>query len=300
MKKRSNSTLGQFFKDHPLALHLLIMLAISLVVATLILYSLDLFTRHGSEQEMPDLHGMTLEEASQVGDFDFEFVITDSIFVDTLSGGSIAIQDPAQGSMVKKGRKVYVTLAKFVENDVRMPDVKNRPLKLALSALEGAGLSSGQLNFVYDYSDVHNLSSEVLRASFNGRTLLKGDKLPQGSRVDLDVSIDTTYVPKLPNLIGMRASEARKALNSRCLNVGEEHFEPGADKKKARVWKQDPEFSRVRTFQHGQAVDLWYKELSASESESLKNAAESNAQAEVSEQGQELDDVMSEMVRSSY
>lgn len=299
MKKKNNSKAAQFFQDHPLALHLLVMMGVSVVALIIILWSLDLFTRHGSEEQMPDLLGMTIDEAQESSGLDFEFVVTDSIYVDTLSGGQIAIQDPKQGSMVKSGRKVYVTLAKYVENDVRMPQVINRPLKQAMGALEGAGLQCGSLTFVHSYNEVHNLSSEVLNAYHSGRRLLKGDKLPAGSKVDFEVSIDTTYVPKVPNLIGLGPAEARKSLHSRCLNIGEEHFDGVSDRRNARVWRQDPEFSKMRSFQHGAPVSVWYREMSASEVESLRAAAESNAQAEVSD-SQTLDDVMTSAVMSEF
>lgn len=298
MKKNNNAN-DSFFKAHPWITHLLLMAVVSGVMLLLIAWALDIFSRNGSEKELPNFLGQTVEEAMEASGLDVEFVVTDSIYVDTLAGGRIAIQNPKGGMMVKEGRKVYVTLSKYSKEAIRMPDLRNRPLKQALASLEGAGLVCGRLTFVESYSEVHNLTAEVLNVYYKGRIVRHGDKVPQGSKIDLEVSRDDSYQPKVPCLIGLTPQAARKMLNSRCLNVGGENFQGSGDQSKMRVCRQEPAFSTAKSFQQGTSVELWFKEMSQDEVDALTSAAKLNAEAEQADY-QEIDDAMTENVLREF
>jgi hypothetical protein len=57
----------------------------------------------------------------------------------------------------------------------------------------------------------------------------------------------------------MSRNDAIKMINEYSLNIGEENFEDGADTTNARVYKQNPAYSKKSSISLGSSVELWYK-----------------------------------------
>jgi len=245
---------GQFFKRFPWVLHLLIMLAVSAVILVLVFIFIRIYARQGTEQEMPDMVGKNIAEAMANNELGLEYVVMDSIFRQGAEGGTILTQDPKGGTMVKSGRKVYVSITSYNADDAILPELAGLSVRQAVSELYTLGLTVGKLTFVED-----PYKNSVVDQSCKGKSLYAGQQLARGSVVDLVVgSGDGTGSNSVPFVIGKTADKARRDILSVSLNVGQEHFRGVKDKATAVVYRQEPDFTGVNKYPYGTAVELWY------------------------------------------
>ncbi len=245
---------GQFFKRFPWVMHLLIMLAISAVILVLVFIFIRIYARQGTESEMPDVVGMNISEAMATNDLDLEYVVMDSIFRQGAEGGTILTQDPKGGTMVKSGRKVYVSITSYNADDAILPELAGLSVRQAVSELYALGLTVGKLTFVED-----PYKNSVVDQSCKGKSLYAGQQIARGSVVDLVIgSGDGTGSNSVPFVIGKTANKARRDILSVSLNVGEEHFRGVKDKNTAVVYRQEPDYTGVNKYPYGTSVELWY------------------------------------------
>lgn len=245
---------GQFFKKYPWALHLLIMVGVSAVILVLVFVFIRIYARQGAESEIPDMVGMSIEEAMANDAIGLEFVVQDSIFREGEAGGTILTQDPKGGTMVKSGRKVYLSITSYNADDAVLPELAGLSVRQAVSELYGIGLSVGKLTFVED-----PYKNSVVDQSCKGKSLYAGQQIARGSVVDLVVgSGDGTGSNSVPFVIGKTADRARRDILSVSLNVGKEHFRDVKDKRTAVVYRQEPDYTGVNKYPYGTSVELWY------------------------------------------
>ena len=96
---------------NPIARNLVLALCAIIVFGFVANLLLNLFTRHGQVREVPDLSGMTIDEAKHAGkSASLRIEINDSLYVPAYPGGVILEQNPAAGAKVKSGRRVFVTI----------------------------------------------------------------------------------------------------------------------------------------------------------------------------------------------
>ena len=241
-------------KRFPWLLHLLLMVGVSLAILALVFIFIRLYARQGKEYEMPDYVGKNIAEAIATNEIDLDFVVQDSIFREGAEGGVILTQDPKGGTMVKSGRKVYVSITAYNADDALLPELAGLSVRQAVSELYSLGLSVGRLTFVED-----PYKNSVLDQTCKGKTLYAGQQIPRGSVVDLVVgSGDGTGENMVPFVIGKTADKARRDILSVSLNVGEEHFRGVKDKRTAVVYRQEPDYTGVNKYPFGTNVELWY------------------------------------------
>lgn len=250
-----------FLRKYPWVAHLVVMVAISLVALFIILFFTKIYTRQGEEYEMPDVEGKALAEVEEENDLDLEFVVLDSIYQKGVPGGMIITQDPKGGIMVKKGRKVYVSITSFSAEDVVMPELTGLSVRQATSELYSNGLAVGRLTFVED-----PFKNNVKEQSCRGRSVYAGQKIARGSEIDLVVGLgEGECTNKVPFVIGKTADKARRDIVTASLNVGREHFNGVKNKEKAVVYRQEPDYTGVNQYPFGTQVELWYIDADANE-----------------------------------
>jgi beta-lactam-binding protein with PASTA domain len=176
-----------FFKK-PLIKHMLLGLASFLLLIIIISIILRFYTRHGEAHELADFTGMTIEQIENSEDASkFEIMVIDSIFVPNKPKGSVHLQDPPAGSLVKSGRKIYVTTVAFGMPKVAMPDLSDLSLRQATNTLQNIGLTVGDV--VYKPSKFHNVVYEQI---YKGRLIRPGTEIDQGSKITLVVGRDAS------------------------------------------------------------------------------------------------------------
>ena len=250
-----------FFKRFPWVLHLLVMLGISLVIVVLVFLFIRIYARQGEEYELPDVVGQNINQVMMADEIGLNYVIQDSIYRHGTEGGLILTQDPKGGSLVKRGRKVYVSVTAYTADDAVLPELAGLSVRQAVSELYGVGLTVGRLKFVED-----PYKNSVIDQSCRGKALYAGQPVESGSVVDLTVGLgDGTGANVVPFVIGKTADKARRDILSVSLNVGKEHFSGVKDKAKAVVYRQEPDYTGVSKYPYGTEVELWYTDADEQE-----------------------------------
>lgn len=255
----------EFFEDHPLLKHLLYMVGVSVLLVLLAFLLIKIVARQGKEYELPDICGVALEELKSDNPLHFKYVVLDSVYDAEKEGGIVIQQDPLPGTMVKKSRKVYVTITTFNPSDVVLPELSNMTVRSAVSALEAAGLRCGRLRFVD--SPYRNA---ILECTCKGKMVYAGEKMNSGAVVDLTVGLgESRQGTRVPFVIGQVAAKARKGILSASLNVGTEHFDGVSNRNAAVCYRLSPDYTGITRYPLGTSVDIWYCDASEADVERI-------------------------------
>lgn len=181
----------EFFQPHRMGFHLLLAIGITLVIAVVILFVLKIYTRHGNEIAMPNFIGKdanALIEDTLSRDFIIE--VSESVFDKKALPGTVLKQNPNPKEMVKKGRKVYLTVASNQPPKVTMPQLQDVSLRQAEIMLKAKGLELGTI--IYKPSPYENA---VLEQLHKGRSIAPGTDIDMGEVITLVVGKDIEGLP---------------------------------------------------------------------------------------------------------
>jgi len=216
---------------------------LTLVIVTQIV--LKLVTHHGQMIEVPDLTSMSVDEARRAASKDnLRTEVIDSIFVRRMEKGAVYSQNPKAGTLVKKGRRVMLTINAKHAKKVSMPNLVGYSMRQAKAELNSRGLALGKLIYVNDIA-----TNNVLRQIYRNREIRPGVQIESGSEIDLQVGLNSddnmTYVP---NVKGMKYLRAVDAVHDNSLNIGRIVFDKTvknySDSLNAMVYKQTPGASK--------------------------------------------------------
>ena len=177
-----------FFSPRRLGFHILLAIGVFLIICIVALFVLDSYTRHGTEVMIPDFTGMNAQELLQQESVskDYIIVVSDYFYDRKTPPGTVLKQDPHVGEMVKKGRKVYVTVASNEPPKVIMPQLQDVSLRQAEIMLKAIGLELGTV--IYKPSPYENA---VLEQLHKGRIIHPGTEICAGETIILVVGKDT-------------------------------------------------------------------------------------------------------------
>ena len=242
-------------KSYPYLYHLVL---IAGVVAGLLLaahFAMQLGTRHGQHRTVPDFTGLALDDAGRLAQRNsLELRVNDSLFVPAYDGGVVLDQLPHEGTQVKGGRTVYVTINSFSQKKVEVPYVAGRSLRQAKNMLEVAGLGIEQIVYRPDLA-----TNYVLEEYADGKRVSEKSRvqLEAGSGVTLYVGESGSVSTLVPKTVGLHLQQAKSRLWELGLNIGKISFDEGINllnQREARVYLQTPSAgSRARL---GAKVDL--------------------------------------------
>ncbi|GAB4327173.1 MAG: hypothetical protein OHK0038_00850 [Flammeovirgaceae bacterium] len=221
LKRLHNSPLGVIF-------HLTLMAGLGLLFlwAFLDLY-LPHITQHNQTITVPDLKGMTLQEAEEtLKDIGLRFEVYDSSsnnFDKNKKPLEVLSQDPLADDKVKVNRIIYLTINPTTPPMVRIPEsILENSVKNAQVRFRALGLN---MKIRYIDGDYPNTVEKVFyqQKELKRDMLAKGFEVPKGSEILLWVSNGITgednYVD-LPNLYGMPLDEAEWVLTGIGLVIG--------------------------------------------------------------------------------
>lgn len=165
--------------------------------------SVTLTVSSGKEiTEVPDLTGMKLDEANAaLEEAELELHTDVEQVNDEAPAGEIISQNPAGGTQLSKGSKVRITVSKG-QKEVSVPDVSGMDRDRAVEML-----SSMDFDVNVNSVDSELPENQVLRV------VEKGQKLPKGSQVTLEVS--NAMLIQAPDLTRSTQQEADSALRAK-------------------------------------------------------------------------------------
>jgi beta-lactam-binding protein with PASTA domain len=172
----------RFLFTKTFAKHLLMLVGLLIVLVTVLLFWLDLNTRHGQKIQVPDVSGMTLDEAvSALQERELAYAILDtSNYNPNYPYQTIIEQIPESGAQVKQSRKIYLSINRSGYKVTTVPYVVGKTLRQAEPALNSSGFQIGDLTY-----KKYVAKDEVLTMTFRNRKIKQGDRLPRTSVIDL-------------------------------------------------------------------------------------------------------------------
>jgi serine/threonine-protein kinase len=225
-------------------------------------FLLPWYVNQGGILEVPSVVGRSFDDAERT---------LDSLGLEGRKGdvrvdrehppGSVVIQNPAAGSKVKKGRRVYLTISEG-EQLVQVPSVKGRTLRDARFVLEREGLKLGAVE--YQPSD-----------DFPPNTVME-QKISPATKVRRDVYVSVVVSQgrsdqrvTVPDLHGKNLTEAGKILASNGLKIGNITYVPSIELLPNTVVDQFPRVGEMVPY--GQAIDLFVVQTGEKKKDILEN-----------------------------
>jgi beta-lactam-binding protein with PASTA domain len=248
----------RFLTSRIFLIQIAIAAAIILALVFLTLKGLELYTRHGQSNPVPDFSGMSKTEAMKVASHNnMRIEIIDSVFVEDAAPGVIVDQLPEAGHGIKQDRTIFVSINSTLPEMVTVPQLTDISFRQAQVLIENSGLQVGQI--MYRPSQFTNL---VLEVQIDSQIVRPGQKIPKNSNIDLVIgrTQGNTTTP-LPDLTGLTLEESEEILINSMLNTGvviyDNSIVADVDSVEARVWRQRPSPDNISSVLLGSFIDLW-------------------------------------------
>jgi eukaryotic-like serine/threonine-protein kinase len=236
--------------------HILIALSSFLALIIIALISLSIYTQHGKKEVVPNVKNMSLIEAeTALKKSNLSYEIIDSIFNRAMPPGYVADQDPMPSAIVKKNRKIYLTINAKAVQLLPVPYVINMSLRQAKSSIEAADFTVRKIE--YNNSEFKDL---VLDIKLNNQSIRTGEQIPAGSALTLVVGNGFNgEIAKVPNLLYQSYDKASELANSNGFNISDPIFdeEPSspAEERKYIIYKQEPRSNA--SLATGSFIKIW-------------------------------------------
>jgi len=252
----ASPSLGRMLKNRFLTVVLPILVVVGLLCCGWLW--LRSYTRHGHAMRVPDLKGLSLEEArSTLQSRELQALVIDSVYTDELPKGSVVEQDPAAGLEVKPERKVYLVLNANQPKMIDMPKLVDLSKRQAMSVLDIIGLKVEELQYRPD-----PCVDCVVAQLYKGVPIAADARIRKGERITLVLGSGSKgeRVP-VPDLIGLTHAEVQMVLNMASLNLGVvvecEGCNTSDDPPFARVRRQLPAANVNDRITLGSTIDIW-------------------------------------------
>lgn len=226
-------------------------------ILLLAIITLKVITRHNQELEVPEFSGMTMEQASELAkQSHLRLEVTDSVFLPRMGRGEIFRQNPQSGSMVKKNRRILLTINSLQPKKVNMPSITGYSLRQAKAELSARQLNVGRLFYVEDMA-----TNNVLAQLYKGSEIASGSLIETESEIDLrlGMSPDNMYT-SIPLVTGFSLVTAKDILTDNSLNLGKLTYDNTvktySDSLSSFVIKQNPLPSEASAYPLGTRVEL--------------------------------------------
>ena len=200
------------------------------------------------EVKVPKVVGMKEDDAVRIlKDADLSPIVSDTTFEEKVPKGSVIVQKPMTGEMVKTGRRVYIFISGG-EPYVSVPILKGRSLNQAKLALERVGLKVG---------NVSEIPSENPKGVIFDQQFANGTSIRKGESVGITISIGVVAEGDItvPDLIGKSLTEAEKLLADSTLKVGKINYQSSFSLLPNTILDQYP--SKGNKVNKGTVVDLF-------------------------------------------
>lgn len=189
--------------------------AVAAFVTGLVLFQLGMlaFVRSGSEGKVPDLVGLELDAArARLEDMGFTGVVDREEHSLDFGEGRVLEHRPAAGEVLRKGRKVWLTVSLGVRRAV-VPSLAGLSFRQADIVLGRDGFAKGATTRLHH--------PDVPRGSIIAQDPPGGSSNTEGARVDLLVSLGPAPEAfALPDLTGRPSREVESLLKSRGIRIG--------------------------------------------------------------------------------
>jgi eukaryotic-like serine/threonine-protein kinase len=215
------------------------------------------YTNYNQGLTVPDVTRISIDDARVVlASQGLRYEIIDYRANEAYPADYVIDQSPSASMIVKPNRKIYLTVNSSITPMVRVPDVTNLSLRNATIQLQNHGLNPGNISYV----------SSRFKNSVMSQSVESGRQVEKGTTVDLTVSDGLGMrMVLLPEIIGLRLSDAQRKLREVGLRVGSIQFQGSHDFEPNHVLGFSP--SESDSVFEGETIDLIISELPAAREE---------------------------------
>lgn len=180
-----DSLIGKWSAKHPFIASIVAMILISCFIIFVVILGTSLYTRHGQYRVVPELKGMTVDEAmGKLDELGLRYEVVDSVYSRQYPLGAIVELVPEVGSKVKPGRIIFITVNATTPQKGIIPDLKDLSLRQARYTLEGLGFTS----ITERYVDGEHQDLVTGIETDDGRSLAQGDRIELSTPLVICVS----------------------------------------------------------------------------------------------------------------
>ena len=200
------------------------------------------------EKRVPNVVGLKEAEAfSLLKNVDLQPVIADTTYDQKYPEGTIILQKPENGKIVKEGRNIYLFISGG-EPTVTVPLLKGKSINEAKFTLERIGLKIGNIT--------ENVSNHPRNMIFD-QQYAEGTPLKKGASVGVTISIGAGETGEIivPDLIGKSVTEAERILADSTLKVGKINYQRSFSLLPNTILDQYP--SKGNKVKRGASIDLF-------------------------------------------
>jgi serine/threonine-protein kinase len=208
----------QFFRFFDSIIVQIAGLALAVFILVFFLFDkiiMPLYTRQGSERPIPELVGLTLEEATTTAESNgFTVIVEPAKYGEQVPEGNILEQNPVAQSLSKPGRKIHIVPARGLEFN-QAPDLSALELRDAQVQCRNYGLVCGTTEIRYSFSDL------VPKDYVISQKPEPGEEVIPGQAMQLVVSLGSEPSKFIvPSLVELSLHDARRALTEAGLGLG--------------------------------------------------------------------------------
>lgn len=171
------------FPGNSILLNIVAIGVVSIVLLILVFLFLNVYTRHGQNVIVPQLHGLQEKEAAVIlKSKGLDIQVIDSIYKKDAVPGSVIEQSPKANNKVKKGRDIYITIYAHNPQQVSVPGLVDFSTRQAMALLNSIGFNQIAIEEVpAQYSGL------VMSVEYRGKKLAPDEQIPAGSPLKLVV-----------------------------------------------------------------------------------------------------------------
>ena len=183
--------------------NLMVIFLLSLALIAGLFFFLNRYTRHNEQPvRTPDLIGLNVFEAKdRIEKSDLQMIVADTSYMDGKRKLEVIGQNPEAKLLVKRGRKIYLTINSDKIPKVKMPDLAGKTsLRQAKNMLRANGLVLAEVIERQDPSVEDEVNKPVLDQFLKGEkeTIKPNTEIPRLSKINLVVGVpvqnDTTLL----------------------------------------------------------------------------------------------------------
>lgn len=216
------------------------------------------YTRHNEKVRVPDLKGMTLDEAkAALEKRGLTAEVIDSVYNDEAPKSSVVDQEPDADAEVKPERRIYLTMNASQPKMLNMPALVNLSKRQAISVLDILGIKVKEMVYRPDAC-----VDCIIDQLYKGKHIAPDERIRRGESVTLVLGSGESgeRVP-VPDVRGLTLAELGMVLNRASLNIGVlvacEGCNTAADSALARVHRQAPLAGMNNRIALGNTIDVW-------------------------------------------
>lgn len=222
-----------------------------------VFYYMNVYTLHNQTIDVPNIQGEKIDVATTIlEENNLNIYVYDSLYDPSLPPLTVVTQNPEPNFLVKKDRKIYVTINSAEPPKVKAPILKDLSLKYGLQKLRSYGFELDSIRYVFGEG-----ANVVVDVEYNGIALTGTEFLPKGTPLVMVVSkgLGDETIPT-PYLINMDLETAKITLTDRGLGllvIEYSDCEAEEDSLEAKIYKQIPEFDINSSVPLGKTIHVF-------------------------------------------